>query len=213
LGVTLFRLEKKNETRPGCTFPLFVTWLKKPSNKRAPLPSLTQRTVHRKFNKICITSFQKTEMLLNCHSYHSLRYGTIPLENLVLQAKTCNATTLALTDINTITGIYDFTKLCLAENIKPIVGVEFRQNNKLLFIGLAKNKEGIAEMCQLLTNHNLNNTSLPLFAPNFQHVYVIYPSENQPSQFRDFEFLGIRPDEISKLFKPEWKSKIPKSII
>jgi DNA polymerase III alpha subunit len=45
---------------------------------------------------------------------------------------------LALTDINTVTGIYEFKKY-EEENIKPIVGIEFRQNNKL-YIGLAKTK-------------------------------------------------------------------------
>ena len=89
-------------------------------------------------------------MYLNCHSYHSLRYGTIPLHELVEQAKNHGLKSLALTDINTVTGIYDFTKQCKEANIKPIVGIEFRQGNKLLFIGLAKNQQGIGEMCRLL---------------------------------------------------------------
>ena len=78
-------------------------------------------------------------MYLNCHSYHSLRYGTIPLSDLVLHAKQCNVKAMALTDINTVTGIYDFIKECKSVNIKPLVGIEFRNNNKLLYIGIAKN--------------------------------------------------------------------------
>ena len=120
----------------------------------------------------------KTKMYLNCHSYHSLRYGTIPLEALVLQAKKFNLKSLALTDINTITGIYDFTKLSIDKEIKPIVGVEYRNENKLLFIGLAKNHEGIGEMCRLLTKHNLEKSELPNFAPEFLNVFVIYPLTN-----------------------------------
>ena len=152
-------------------------------------------------------------MYLNCHSYHSLRYGTIPLDNLVEQAINCGAKSLALTDINTVTGIYDFTKQCTAAGIKPIVGVEFRQDKQLLYIGLAKNQAGIGEMCRLLTKHNIDNTNLPATAPNFKDVIVIYPSENSPNTLRDFEFFGIRPDEVIKLFKPDWKHKIPKSVI
>jgi DNA polymerase-3 subunit alpha/error-prone DNA polymerase len=45
---------------------------------------------------------------------------------------------MALTDINTVTGIYDFIKECKVAAIKPIVGIEFRYNNKLLYIGLKK---------------------------------------------------------------------------
>jgi DNA polymerase-3 subunit alpha/error-prone DNA polymerase len=150
---------------------------------------------------------------LNCHSYHSLRYGTIPLNELVAQAKSCGLPSLALTDINTVTGIYDFTKQCKEANIKPIVGVEFRQNNQLLFIGLAKNQKGIGEMCRLLTKHNLDKTNLPNAAPEFENVLVIYPIENIPAQLRHFEYIGIRPEEIIKLFKTEWKDKISKAVI
>ena len=152
-------------------------------------------------------------MYFNCHSYHSLRYGTISLDDLVAQAILCHAKSLALTDINTVTGIYDFVKQCKEANIKPIVGVEFRQNNQLLFIGLAKNQAGIGEMCRLLTKHNLDSSNLPNIAPAFSNVYVIYPMENVPDNLRDFEYLGIRPPEIIKLFKQEWKTKISKSVI
>lgn len=152
-------------------------------------------------------------MFLNCHSYHSLRYGTIPLEDLVAQAKLLGLKALALTDINTVTGIYDFTKLCLENNIKPLVGVEFRQNNHLLFIGLAKNQEGIGEMCRLLTKHNLEKSELPTEAPEFKNVFVIYPIENIPKQLRDNEFVGIRPQDIITLFKPNYQQFITKAVV
>src|ERR1051326_675582 len=129
-------------------------------------------------------------MFLNCHSYHSLRYGTIPLEELVQQAKECNVKAMALTDVNTVTGIYDFIKECKKVNIKPLVGIEFRANNRLLFIGLAKTKEGIGEMCRLLTKHNFEKTSLPNFAPDFNNVFVIYPMENVPTALKENEFIG-----------------------
>lgn len=152
-------------------------------------------------------------MYLNCHSYHSLRYGTIPIDELVAQAKNCGVTALALTDINTVTGIYEFKKLCDEAQIKAIVGIEFRQNNKLLYIGLTKNQKGIGEMCRLLTKHNLSKTELPYFAPNFEHVIIIYPSENAPENLRDFEYIGIKPTQVIKLFKSEWKHLIQKAVI
>ena len=152
-------------------------------------------------------------MYLNCHSYHSLRYGTIPLEALVLQAKKFNLKSLALTDINTITGIYGFTKLCIENEIKPIVGVEFRNKNKLLFIGLAKNQEGIGEMCRLLTKHNLEKSELPNFAPEFLNVFVIYPLTNKPDNLRENEFIGIKPQEVLKLFKSNFQNCISKSVM
>jgi len=47
-------------------------------------------------------------MFLNCHTYHSLRYGTISVEDLVQLAVDHQLKVLALTDINTVTGIYQF---------------------------------------------------------------------------------------------------------
>ena len=82
-------------------------------------------------------------MFLNCHSYHSLRYGTISIEDLVQQAVELNIKTLALTDINTVTGIYDFYKLCQDNHIKPIVGVDIRVENEFYYICLAKMLQGL----------------------------------------------------------------------
>lgn len=152
-------------------------------------------------------------MYLNCHSYHSLRYGTIPLSELLPLAQACGVKAMALTDINTVTGIYDFIKECKAVDIKPLVGIEFRQDQQLLFIGLAKNKEGIGEMCRLLTKHNFDNSPLPTQAPDFKHVAVIYPMQNTPSTLQPHEYIGVRNDELIKLFKSEWKSKISKMVI
>lgn len=152
-------------------------------------------------------------MYLNCHSYHSLRYGTISLEELVLQAKACSVTALALTDINTVTGIYDFTKECLKAGIKPLVGMEFRKENKLLYIALAKKQSGVGEMCRLLTEHNCNGLELPVKAPVFNEVFTIYPLSNVPQQLKENEYIGIRPEELNLLIRPEWKPFLNKLVI
>lgn len=152
-------------------------------------------------------------MYLNCHSYHSLRYGTISLKELILQAKACNITALALTDINTVTGIYDFTKACQKAGIKPIVGMEFRKENQLLYIALAKKRSGIGEMCRLLTSHNCTGTELPKTAPEFQEVVTIYPTSNVPEKLKENEFIGIRPEELTMLIRSEWKQRMDKLVI
>ncbi len=152
-------------------------------------------------------------MYLNCHSYHSLRYGTIPVDELVRQAKDCHVHAMALTDINTTTGVYDFILECKEYDIKPLVGMEFRHQNKLLYIGLAKNRSGFAEMCRLLTNHNCENTPLPDFAPDLHHVVIIYPFENCPLVLKEYEYIGVRPEQLTKLFRKEWSNKINRMVI
>ncbi|KQO20843.1 DNA polymerase III subunit alpha [Flavobacterium sp. Leaf82] len=152
-------------------------------------------------------------MYLNCHSFHSLRYGTIPLEELIAHAAACGVTAIALTDINTVTGIYDFIKGCDAAGIKPLVGMEFRSEHELRYIGLAKNASGLAEMNRFLTSHNYEKTSLPLSAPCFSDVFVIYPLENAPVSLTENEFIGIRPEQLPKLVLSDWKNRQEKMVI
>ncbi|SHN12619.1 helix-hairpin-helix domain-containing protein [Flavobacterium xinjiangense] len=152
-------------------------------------------------------------MYLNCHSFHSLRYGTIPLLDLVQQAAVCGVKRMALTDINTVTGIYDFIKACNGVGIKPLVGIEFRCNHQLRYIGLAKNVNGLAEMNRFLTQHNFEAIPLPLVAPSFKDVIIIYPFENLPSFLKDNEYLGITSEQLPKLFLPQWKTWIHKMVV
>ena len=93
------------------------------------------------------------------------------------------------------------------------MGIEFRCNHKLRYIGLAKNADGLAEMNRFLTKHNFEGTSLPLVAPSFIDVCIIYPFENRPTELKDHEFIGIAPDQLPKLFLPEWKILLHKMVI
>lgn len=152
-------------------------------------------------------------MFLNCHSYHSLRYGTISIEDLVRKAVDLNIRTLALTDINTVTGIYDFYKLCEENHIKPIVGVDVRVENEQYYICLAKNSKGIAETNKLLTDHNCDNRQIPKTNPLLENNFVIYPLANIPECLLEHEFIGIRENELNLLVRPELKKLIDKMVI
>jgi len=152
-------------------------------------------------------------MFLNCHSFHSLRYGTIPVADLVAMGKGCGADALALTDINTVTGIYEFYKSCLEAGIKPIVGMELREDNRLLYIALAKNRKGFGEINRYRTKHNLEAIPVPGTAPDFEDVAIIYPLHNAPESLKPSEYIGIRPDEVSLLIRGEWKSRIDKMVV
>ena len=65
-------------------------------------------------------------MYLNCHSYYSLRYGTLSIDQLLDQAESIGISALVLTDINTSMGIPEFVKKAKERNIRPIAGIEFR---------------------------------------------------------------------------------------
>jgi len=152
-------------------------------------------------------------MFLNCHTYHSLRYGTISVEDLVQLAVDYQLKVLALTDINTVTGIYQFYKLCQERGIKPIVGMDIRVENEQYYICLAKNPKGIAEVNRLLTNYNCEGIEIAKANPELKDSFVIYPLTNIPEKLLEHEFIGIRQDELNRLFDPELKALTHKMII
>ena len=138
-------------------------------------------------------------MYLNCHSYYSLRYGVLSIDELVSRGKAAGTDVLCLTDINTMTGVYDFVAACQEQGIKPVVGIEFRNDNQLEYVCLARNHAGFAELNAFLSGHNLDKTPFPPQAPDFDHCYVIYSMTRHPHHLRDNEYIGIRPQEVNKL--------------
>jgi DNA-directed DNA polymerase III PolC len=137
-------------------------------------------------------------MFLNVHSQYSLRYGTIDIKELVIEAKAKNVRQMVLTDINNSTGCMEFIRLCRKEGIKPIIGIEFRRDHKLLYVGIAKNKEGMKELNDFLTHHNLNQLPLPNEAADFKNAFVIYPYESK-TILKENDYLGIRANELNKI--------------
>lgn len=152
-------------------------------------------------------------MFINCHSFHSLRYGTISVKELVQQCVELGIGVAALTDINCISGIYDFHRLCEKNNIRPVVGVDIRTENKQHYICLAKNQSGIGEINRLLTQHHCEGNDFPLHHPNLPNVFVVYPLNNYPEKLHRNEYIGIRPEEINLLINSTLKKYIPRMVI
>ncbi len=145
-------------------------------------------------------------MYLNCHSYFSLRYGTLPVEKLAEMAVEHNIGMLALTDINNSMGVVDFVKACNKSGVKPVAGIEFRNGNELLYIGIACNNEGFNELNEFLSHHNINKLDLPTEVPAFYNSYVIYPfGKKMPNQLRENEFIGVRRTELNLLLSSEYR--------
>ena len=114
-------------------------------------------------------------MYLNCHSYYSLRYGTLSPEALVEAAAAQGIKALALTDIHRVSGIYDFFQACRVANIKPVVGMEFRQGDACYYICLAKNAAGLAQINAFASQHLLHSKPWPVRPPSSPDVWTIFP--------------------------------------
>lgn len=147
-------------------------------------------------------------MYLNCHTYYSLRYGTLSPKKLVEKAIENRVETLVLTDINNSTGMPDFVKECRKNGVKPIGGIEFRGSKyELIYVAIAENNEGMREINEFLTWHNLNKASLPPCPPIFQNAIVVYPFlQKLPRKLKENEYIGIRPHELHRLFSSPLKN-------
>lgn len=122
---------------------------------------------------------------------------------------------LVFTDINNASAAYTFISECRKVGIKPIVGIEYRSTEKgvahtnsqeatFRYIGIAKNREGFRELCELLTNASLDKAPLPIIPPKSENVYYIYRSLIKPiDTFEPNEFIGVRPEEVNRLFSSD----------
>lgn len=68
---------------------------------------------------------------LHVHSDHSLLDGYGTINEYVSKASELGMPALALTDHNTMTGIYTFIEECKSAGIKPICGIEFNMTPEL----------------------------------------------------------------------------------
>ncbi len=164
-------------------------------------------------------------VFINCHTYYSLKYGTFAPKELVETARSMSISSLVLTDINNASCAFDFVSSCRKAGIKPILGIEFRSNEKgeahtncqdakFRYVGIAKNREGFRELCQLLTDCSLNQLPLPEIAPPSDHVFYIYRKQVKPiGDFLENEYLGIRPEEVNRLFTSPLREKQERLIV
>lgn len=158
-------------------------------------------------------------MFLNCHTAYSFKYGTLPVDRLFEEAKRCGVRKLVLTEINNTASYIEMLRHC-AENmpVQPVtdhhgltkygkeaysldiaVGVEFRRGNDLLYIIIAQNSKGFETINRFLSDHNLQGKSLPLRAPEFEDVFVIYPfGKAEPEKLRHNEYIGVRKHQVNQ---------------
>ncbi len=159
-------------------------------------------------------------MYLNCHSYFSLKYGTLSVEQLLAEAQRCGVKKLALTDINNTSAVLDFIRLAPKYAVEPVVGVDFRRGNVQCFVGIAKNNEGFHELNEFLTHclrHGTNEVpDIPDLPPISENVFWIVPFERflhaddemksilKPLADKSFPcFIGVKSEQLSRLrFSP-----------
>jgi DNA polymerase-3 subunit alpha len=144
-------------------------------------------------------------MLLNLHSNYSLRYGTLSIDQLTMNMVAGGYDTAVLTDINNSAATLDFIKACKDKGLNGLAGMEYRNGNELLYIGIARNTNGFRELNELMSRVNKDKCLIPEKAPEFQDAFIIYPfGKMAPGGLRENEHIGIKASQLNKIvFAPK----------
>lgn len=142
-------------------------------------------------------------MYLNCHTYFSLRFGTFSEVELLQLAQENHIKQLVLTDINNTSAGLNFVRKSAEFDIRPLLGIDFRNGVESCFIGIAKNNEGYQELNAFLSHHLHKSLAIPTRAPVFKNAFVVYPFEtvllNELDNFLPHEFIGISIKDLRRL--------------
>lgn len=141
-------------------------------------------------------------MFLNCHSYYSFKYGTLSINKLLGAARDIGCSSFVLTDINNTSGCIELLKAAPAYGISPVLGVDFRNGLKQVYIGIARNEAGFTNLNRFLSRHLHAKSPFPARAPLLNDVYFIYPY--RPQRYTDIrENTSIALHSINVIRSPE----------
>lgn len=145
-------------------------------------------------------------MLLNCHTYYSFCYGTYSIEGLFDAVRSNGYDAFVLSDINNTSACLEMVRRAQEENVKVILGIDFRVGAKQKYIGIATNNVGFKELNDHLSNQLHNKLAPENTAPEFNNAFVVYPlASYQGQSLRPNEYIGVSVKDV--LFLPLSKHK------
>ena len=150
-------------------------------------------------------------MYLNCHTYYSLKYGTLSVHQLLELAQKHGVSKLVLSDINNTSAVLDFVRLSPKYGVKPVVGIDFRNGVQQQFIGIAKNNEGFAALNAYLSEDSTSGSSIiPDDYPQSDDCFIVLPypvflqrmQQDEKATKALFKskanfYIGVRPSELN----------------
>lgn len=140
-------------------------------------------------------------MILNTHSYYSLRYGTMKPVELLHLAKKNGYKSIVLTDINNTSACLEFMRLAPKYSIKPLIGVDFRNGAKQEFIMIAKNNNGFQNVNNYLSFFlHQEDFKIPNRAKQLKDVVTIYPFDKYSNiQLLENEYFGVKISDLNTI--------------
>ena len=138
-------------------------------------------------------------MLINTHSYYSLRYGTLNLESLLSLTSESGHEAVALTDINTTSACIDFLRESKKYIIKPVVGADIREGIVQKFVVLAKNNNGFHALNDFITEYLIEGDRQNLSTNRLEDCFIIYPFDKSCdySNLKSNEYIGVHASDLT----------------
>ncbi|MEM6515720.1 MAG: DNA polymerase III subunit alpha [Bacteroidota bacterium] len=155
-------------------------------------------------------------MYLNCHTYYSLRYGTIAPEGLLAITQKNQLKSFAITDINNTSACLDIVRLSKKTSLKPVLGVDFRNGADQQFVLLAKNNNGFQNINAYLSSFlHQKEFEIPKQPEiKLKNCLAIYPfQKGKEFNLKPNEFLGVSPKDLNALKFSRWKRFQDKLVI
>src|SRR5690606_20457485 len=84
---------------------------------------------------------------------------------------------LVLTDINNTSACLNFIRKAPEFGVRPIVGIDFRNQVEQHYVGIAKNNYGYKQLNDFLSLHLHQKKDFPDRAPDLKETYFVYPFE------------------------------------
>ena len=142
-------------------------------------------------------------MYLNCHTWFSFKYGTLSAERLFDEAARCNVHKLVITEINNTASYIELLRVIDERKnefqLEIALGMEFREDNVVQFISIAKNNIGFEKINRYRSHLNNEKLKCPATAPFIEETFIIYPLlKVHPEQLRDKEYIGVRASQLTK---------------
>lgn len=137
----------------------------------------------------------------------------MPTEELLKETSEKGYNSIALTDINNTSACIDFVRRSAEFNIRPVIGIDFRNGVQQQFVAIAKNNDGFREINEFLSFHLHHKKQIPSRPPHFNNVFIIYPFCIEKKELQAHEYLGISVHDLQRLPFSHWNNITDKLVI
>jgi DNA polymerase-3 subunit alpha len=138
---------------------------------------------------------------MKVQSCYSLKYGVLQPDELVDWALDAGYPHILLADINSTGAALSLVRSAKAKGLKPIVGVELRNDTEVKATVIARNNRGFHELNTFLSKYLHDKIDFPDRIPHLSNCYVSYPYPGPFDDLKSNEYIDIQLDNINILNK------------